>query len=177
MNHWKTVQAWWAARAPREQRGLFWAGMCVAALLTWWLLLAPPLRVLRAADLTEARLVHTLDQMQQWQLQAKTLRAQPLVSAPALLAQLRGLTASLGPGASLQVPAGSVGQVTLNVKSVPAAVLADWLADPTRARLQPVSVHLARDVAPSNAGSADGTDVRWSGSLQFQLPESSTGAR
>ena len=177
MNHWKACQAWWAARAPREQRGLLWAGLCVIGLLGWWLLLAPPLRTLREADATEARLVHTLDQMQQWQMQARALRAQPLVTTSALVAELRALTAALGPGATLQLPPGSGGQATLTLKSVSAASLGEWLADPGRLRMQPVSVHLARDAGPASGASPDGADVRWSGNMLFQLPEQTAGGR
>ena len=167
----KALQRWWAGRAPRERRGVLWAAWCLAGLLTWWLVLAPPLRTLREADAIQTRLGSTLDQMQQWQMQARALQKQPAVAASALVAQLRDLASNLGPGATLQIPAGSGGQATLNLKNVPVSLLAAWLADPARVPLQPLAVHLTQDAAVA----PDGTR-RWSGSLIFSLPDGAAGA-
>ncbi|MCZ2104236.1 MAG: type II secretion system protein GspM [Comamonadaceae bacterium] len=156
------VQARWAALAPREQSMLRLACTLVALALVWWLLLAPPIKALRASDARHAQVDTRWQQMQQWQAEAEQLKALPQHTAADAPQALREATEKhLGAAARITVAAG---RATVTLTNAPAAALAAWLAQ-VRASTQaaPQEAHLTR-------ANGDAPGVHWSGTLVLALP-------
>jgi len=129
------------------------------ALVLWFLLLAPAWRTLEDAPRTHQVLDRQLDRMQHLQGTLVSLQDLPRVSPEARVQALERTLKSLGPGARLRV---SGDQLTLTLRQVPAAVLADWLVQ-SRAQtgMEAVQVRLTRQ--------AQGAVV-WDGELVYRLP-------
>lgn len=180
------LRARWTAMDARERRLAGVAAALVGIALLWWIALAPALKTLRAAPAEHARLDAQLQQMTTLQAQAKALQAQPRANRDEALKALEGsVSASLGPAAQLQQQ-GSAEGVNVNIKSVPADALAQWLAQARgNARAVPREVHLTRASAPAPGASpraaptsptptpapADGpAKPRWDGTLVMSLP-------
>jgi general secretion pathway protein M len=169
-------QAWWPELGTREQRLFIGAAALVLLALVWWIALAPALHQLSASASEHARLDAQLQQMTLLRNQAKALQAQPRANRDDAL---RGLEASvrqnLGPNAQLQ-GAGAGEGVTVAVRSVPAASLAQWLVQARgNARAVPREVHLTRNAQNAPAAAAAAPDsgsprVRWDGTLLMGLP-------
>ena len=155
----KAAQTRWATLARRERRALMLALLLVGGATLWWVLLAPALRTLREAPQARLQLDAAWDQMQQMQARARALQGQSAVPADAVLTQLRDVTKALGAGATLQIQAD---QVTLTLRQVNAARLAEWLGGDIAQRVRPVEVHITRDVTASAPV--------WFGRLLFRLP-------
>ncbi|ODS93294.1 MAG: hypothetical protein ABS45_03630 [Comamonas sp. SCN 65-56] len=155
------LAARWARLAPRERTLVHAAAVLVALALLWWLLLAPPLKALRASPARHAQTNAQWQQMQQLQAQAEQLQGAPRhpgADAPALLRS--SVEAAFGASAKTTI-AGARATVTLT--DAPASAVAAWLAQ-VRASSQaaPVQVQLSR------VGTA--LPVRWSGSIVLALP-------
>lgn len=149
----------WASLAARERQALVLAAVLLLALALWSGLLGPALRTLREAPAQTQALDAELEHMQRLQLRAQALQSQPAL-APSVAEQLlRSYAAALGKDATLQLHGD---QATLTLVRVPAQNLSQWLADARADQLASGEVHLQSE------GSA--ADVRWSGSLVFQLP-------
>ena len=50
MTRFAALNDFWSALAARERSAITLAALVVAAMLTWWLALAPPLKTLAQAD-------------------------------------------------------------------------------------------------------------------------------
>ena len=151
------LQARWNETSPREQRLVLVALALVAAALVWWVALAPALATLRAADKQHPSLDAQLQQMQQLQMQAQTLQAQPRMAFDEARRLLEASVKPLGATAQLVV----VGdRVTVTLKAISADSLAQWLAQARlNARALPGEARLTRNAA--------GT---WDGALVLNLP-------
>lgn len=151
----------WAALAPREQRGVQLAAMLVAALLLWWVLLAPALGTLKRAPSQLAALDAQLEVMLGLQARAQILQAQSVVSRTEALAALQAGVAALGTAARLQITGD---QATVTLQQVGSDALAQWLAQPgPTLRLLPAQANWTRDAG-------NGALATWSGTLVFNLP-------
>ena len=144
-----SMQTRWQAIAPREQALLTAAAWLIGLALVWWLLMAPPLRVLGQADAQRSSLDSQLQKMQALQAQAQALQSQPKLSRDEAV---RALEASvkqrLGANAQLSVTGE---RATVALRNVPADALAQWLTQArVNARATPSEARLAR----SNAGAA-----------------------
>jgi general secretion pathway protein M len=157
-------RARWQTLRPREKSLVFATATLVALALLWWVGISPALKILRQAE-TQQRVLDT-----QWQrMQSLAAEAQTLQSRPKIKYDdaVRALEASvkqgLGPATQLTI-AGERATVTL--KNVPAAALAQWLAQArANARALPAEARLVRSAAPPGASGAT-----WDGSLVLNLP-------
>ncbi len=162
----------WQALSPREQRGISVLGALLAVLLFWSIAIAPALNTLRDSDNRRAQIGQQQANMLALQAQAQALQAlqtrTPLARDEALR-NLQGLT----PGAQMQLNVQG-DRVTVQLKAVPAAVLANWLAQArSQAQALPVEAHLTR----GNATSTVSNTVVWDGSLVLSLPNRGAVAR
>ncbi|MDI1244756.1 MAG: type II secretion system protein GspM [Rhodoferax sp.] len=153
MKLWMQLQTRWRSVAPREQRWALLAGALTGLALLWGLALAPALAVLKAAPAQHQALDTQLQHMQRLQAQAKALQAQPVLSAEQARQALDAALVPLGAGAQMTAQGD---RVTVTLKAVSAAVLAQWLATVRQnAHLAPTEARLVRNPA----GSWDGTLV------------------
>jgi general secretion pathway protein M len=132
----------WRALAPRERTGLTVAGVAIAALLAWLVLLQPAWRTLRDAPLQLDTLDAQLQQLQRLAAESRSLRAAPPVALPQAAEALQAATARLGDGGRIAITGD---RATLSLKGVGADLLVDWLADArSAARARPVEAQLTR---------------------------------
>lgn len=151
------LQARWRTLEPREQLLVSGAAVLVGLALVWWLLIAPPLRVLRLADAQQRSLDLQLQKMQDLQAQAQALQSQTRMSRSDSLRALEvSVKQRLGAGAQLNV----IGdRATVTLRHVPADALAQWLVQArVNARAIPGEVRLVRSTgaAPGAPGSSAG---------------------
>jgi general secretion pathway protein M len=155
------LQARWGGVAPREKTGLLAAAGLFALALVWWLLLSPPLAVLRTADAQHRALDAQLQTMLGLQAQAQALQSRPKVSndeASRILASL--VKKNLGTQAQLSL---SGERATVVMKGVPADVLVAWLAQVrVDAHALPVETRLTRSTTDTKSG--------WDGPVVLSLP-------
>ena len=146
----------WQALSPREQRGISVLGALLAVLLFWSIAIAPALNTLRDSDNRRALIGQQQANMLALQAQAQALQTRTPLARDEALRNLQGLT----PGAQMQLNVQG-DRVTVQLKAVPAATLANWLAQArSQAQALPVEAHLTR----SN------TAMTWDGSLVLSLP-------
>lgn len=149
----ENLQARWRNLARREQHLLQGALALVLVALLWWVGIAPALATLRSADKQHQLLSAQLQQMQQLQMQAKAIQAQPPLALPEVRRLLEASVKPLGGTAQLVV---SGERVTLTLQGVPADALAQWLVQARlNARKAPDEARLTRNAA----GTWDGTLV------------------
>jgi general secretion pathway protein M len=151
------IQQFWQRASKRDQRLLSLAAAVLAVGLTWWVGVAPALKVIKAAPAQQLALDAQLQHMKQLQAQAKDLRAvAPLNSADARLALEQSLK-SLGTSAQMAVQAE---RATVTLNNATPDLLAQWLAAARQnARMAPKEAHLKRN---DKGG--------WDGTLVLQLP-------
>lgn len=164
------LQPRWQALSSREQSGVLTAGMLLACVLGWQLLIAPAQNKLRQADAQRHVIAQQLAHMQTLQAQAQALQQRTPLSRDSALKTLQSLTTH--PTMQL-TPQGE--RVTVTLKAVPAQVLSEWLTQArTQAQSLPSEVHLTR--APTNnavttmATSASAQTPSWDGHLVLVLP-------
>ena len=146
----------WQALSPREQRGVLVLVALLAVLLFWSIAIAPALNTLRDSDNRRAQIGQQQANMLALQAQAQALQTRTPLARDEALRNLQGLT----PGAQMQLNVQG-DRVTVQLKAVPAATLANWLAQArSQAQALPVEAHLTR----SN------TAMTWDGSLVLSLP-------
>lgn len=132
----------WQAMGERERQGVQAAGVALAMLLAWSLLLAPALRTLKTAPAELERLESDLRRMQAQAAEAKSLRGLPPVAPTEAQAALSAATERLGTGARLNI-AGDRATVTLS--GVTPEALQAWLGEVrAAARARAVEAQLAR---------------------------------
>jgi general secretion pathway protein M len=147
----------WRVLPKREQRLLLLALGVVAAAVLWWVAVAPALSVLKAAPAQHAALDAQNQQVLRLQARAKVLLAQPVIRADDARRALEASLAPLGANAQMVV---QVERVTITLKGVAPAALAQWLATARQnARMVPSEAHLTRNAAGG-----------WDGNLVLQLP-------
>ena len=153
----------WQALSPREQRGILVLGALLAMLLFWSIAIAPALNTLRDSDNRRAQISQQQAHMLAMQAQAQALQTRTPLARDEALRNLQGLT----PGAQMQLHVQG-DRVTVQLKAVPAAALANWLAQArSQAQALPVEAHLTR----GNAA------MTWDGSLVLSLPNRGALAR
>lgn len=158
-----TTQARWSAMAPRERLGVLLAAAVLGLGLLWWVLLAPALRTVQAAQTQQLQLDQQLRQMQAMAAQARALQEQPAKHASERLRALeQAVVNGLGKAGQLNV----VGdRATVTLKGVSADALAQWLAQiRANARAVPLEARLTR-ASESSAGAP-----LWNGTLVLRLP-------
>lgn len=134
--------AQWQALGERERLTLGAAGVLLALLLGWSVLLAPALRTLKTSPAELEKLELQLQQMQAQAVEAKALRAAPAVPPAQAQAALTASVEHLGPAARLNLT-GDRAIVTLN--GVSPEQLQAWLGEArSAARARPVEAQLTR---------------------------------
>ncbi len=132
----------WQALGERERFALTTAGVLLAVLLGWALLLAPALRTLKTAPAELDQLELQLQRMQAQAQEARVLQAAPAVPPAQAQAALTASVEHLGPVAKLSLT-GDRAVVTFNGIAPPA--LQAWLGEArAAARARPVEAQLAR---------------------------------
>ena len=151
----------WQALSPREQRGVSVLGALLGVLLVWFIAIAPALNTLRESDNRRAHIGQQQAHMLALQAQAQALQTRTPLARDEALRNLQGLT----PSAQIQLNVQG-DRVAVQLKAVPAAALANWLAQArSQAQALPVEAHLTRGNT-TGANSA----VVWDGSLVLSLP-------
>lgn len=148
----------WGRLAPREQALVAGATGLVALALLWWLLLAPPLAILRGAEEQHRVLDAQVQRMRLLQAETLALQAQPRQSADeasrlleATLRQQLGLTARMSIAGE---------RVTVTLSGTSPQALGQWLTQArTNARMLPAEARLTRN--PSGL---------WDGTVVLALP-------
>ena len=155
------AQARWQTMTPREQRGVTVLAALLGVLLFWFIAIAPALNTLRDTDLRRAKVEQQHAHMLALEAQAKALQTRTHISRDEALRQLQSLT----PNTQMQLHVQG-DRVTVQLKAVPATVLADWLAQ-TRHQAQalPLEAHLTRSHAEA---------VVWDGNMVLSLPHRGT---
>lgn len=152
----------WQALSPREQRGISVLGALLAVLLFWSIAIAPALNTLRDSDNRRTQISQQQAHMLALQAQAQALQTRTPLARDEALRNLQALT----PSAQMQLNVQG-DRVTVQLKAVPAASLANWLAQArSQAQALPVEAHLTR----GNATSTVSNTVVWDGSLVLSLP-------
>ena len=146
----------WHTLSPREQRSISLLGALLAVLLFWFIAIAPALNTLRDSDHRRAHIHQQQSHMLALQAQAQALQGRTPLARDEALRNLQGLT----PSAQMQINVQG-DRVSVQLKAVPAATLANWLAQArSQAQALPLEAHLTR-------GS---TAMTWDGSLVLSLP-------
>lgn len=153
------LQARWLALEPREQTLVGGAAALVGLALVWLLLVAPPLRTLREADVQQRSLDLQWLQMQGLRAQAQALRSQPRLGHDEALRLLdASVKQALGASAVLSLVGDNV---SVTLRNTPAAALAQWLPQARMAaHALPSEARLVRSsVTPDGPPAWDGTVV------------------
>ena len=146
----------WQTLNPREKRAVSTLAVGLAVVLFWFIAIAPALSTLRDSDHRRTYIGQQQAQMLALQAQAQALQTRTALSRNEALRNLQGLT----PGAQMQLQVQG-DRVTVQLKAVPAATLANWLAQArNQAQALPIEAHLTR----GNAA------MTWDGSLVLGLP-------
>lgn len=152
----------WQNLAARERRLILGATAFVGAVLVWFLLLAPALKILNTADSQMRVLDSQLQQMRTMQQQVQAIQQRPpLAYDEAVRAIQSATTQKLGNTAQISV---QNEKAAITLQAVPADALAQWLEQVRlNARSTPIEAHLTR--VSTAAGAA------WSGTLAMRLPQ------
>lgn len=152
----------WQNLAARERNLILGTAIFLGAVLVWFLLLAPALKILNSADSQMRVLDSQLQQMQIMQQQAQAIQQRPPLAYDEAVRALTAATAqTMGSAAQISVQ-GEKAAITL--QAVHADALARWLEQVRlNARSTPIEAHLTR--VSTAAGAA------WSGTLAMRLPQ------
>lgn len=132
----------WSRLAERERRLLALAGLALAALLSYTVLIAPAQRTLRHVPPQLDALERQLQNMQAQAAEARLLAGSPTISMADAQAALTGATERLGDKAKLQVQGE---RAVLTLSGVPTEALQSWLGEVrAAARARPVEAQLTR---------------------------------
>lgn len=153
-----SLRTTWSNLSARERRALVVGALAAALALICLLLLAPALKVLRAAPEQNRLLDQQLSHQQGLRQEAQQLRATPgMVLTDAQVALQASVKAQLGPNSQITLSNDKAG-VTL--KGVSPAALAQWLAAArTGAQSKPVDAQLTQQ------------NGNWEGTVLMQLPQ------
>ncbi|CAN1550830.1 PulM Type II secretory pathway, component PulM [Burkholderiaceae bacterium] len=166
-----TLATRWQALSTREQRGLTWLGMLLAAALIWTVAIAPALDTLRDSHTRRAHISTQQAHMLALQAQAQALQQRTPLSRDEALRTLQSL--STNPSLQLTVQGE---RVSVQLKAMPASTLATWLAQVrSQAQVLPIEAHLTRGSGSGNE--ADKTNPTWNGSVVLRLPDNTARAQ
>jgi general secretion pathway protein M len=136
------ARRWWHSLAPREQRGVMWAGAGLALLMVVMVLVLPAWRTLQEAPQKLAEVESQLQQMQPLAREAQQLRATPAVSLAQSTDALKASTDRMGAVARLNLQ-GAQASITFN--GVTPEAFTEWLREArTVARVRISEAQLAR---------------------------------
>ena len=153
------LQARWQAFSPRDQRVLSVLAGLIGLLIFISLAVTPALNILRDSDGRRSQIAQQQAQMMALQAQAQALQNRTFLSRDEALRQLQSIT----PNAHMQLQAQGT-RVSVQVKAMPAADLAEWLAQARQqAQALPTEAHLTRNAASTSA-------TIWDGNLVLSLP-------
>jgi general secretion pathway protein M len=159
----------WRTLSPREQRSISVLGALLSLVLLWSVAIAPARQTLIDSDNRRAQLGQQQAHMLALQAQAQALKARSPLSREEALRSLQSLT----PGTQIQLQVQG-DRVTVQLKAVPAPVLATWLAQARhQAQALPIEAHLTRATTPATtpaSSAALATPVAWDGTLVLSLP-------
>lgn len=149
----------WQAFSPRDQRVLSILASLIGLLLFITVAVTPALKTLRDSDQRRDHMARQLAQMLALQAQAQALQTRTFLSRDEALRQLQNIT----PNTYIQLQVQGA-RVTAQLKAVPAADLAQWLAQARQqAQSLPIEVNLTRNLASTNS-------TVWDGNLILSLP-------
>lgn len=149
----------WQAFSPRDQRVLSVLSSVMGLLLFIALAVNPALNTLRDSDNRRGQIAQQQAHMLALQAQAQALQNRTFLSRDEALRQLQSIT----PNAHMQLQAQGT-RVSVQVKGMPAADLAQWLAQARQqAQTLPTEAHLTRNAASTSA-------TAWDGNLVLSLP-------
>jgi general secretion pathway protein M len=149
----------WQAFSPRDQRVLSVLSSVMGLLLFIALAVNPALNTLRDSDNRRGQIAQQQAHMLALQAQAQALQNRTFLSRDEALRQLQSIT----PNAHMQLQAQGT-RVSVQVKAMPAADLAQWLAQARQqAQTLPTEAHLTRNAASTSA-------TVWDGNLVLSLP-------
>jgi general secretion pathway protein M len=153
------LQARWQAFSPRDQRVLSALAGLIGLLIFISLAVTPALNTLRDSDSRRSQIAQQQAHMLALQAQAQALQTRTFLSRDEALRQLQSIT----PNAHMQLQAQGA-RVSVQVKAMPAADLAHWLAQARQqAQTLPTEAHLTRNAAAPSA-------TAWDGNLVLSLP-------
>ena len=153
------LQARWQAFSPRDQRVLSALAGLIGLLIFISLTVTPALNTLRDSDSRRSQIAQQQAQMMALQAQAQALQNRTFLSRDEALRQLQSIT----PNTHMQLQAQGT-RVSVQVKAMPAADLAQWLAQARQqAQTLPTEAHLTRNAASTSA-------TAWDGNLVLNLP-------
>jgi general secretion pathway protein M len=149
----------WQAFSPRDQRVLSVLSSVMGLLLFIALAVNPALNTLRDSDNRRGQIAQQQAHMLALQAQAQALQNRTFLSRDEALRQLQSIT----PNAHMQLQAQGT-RVSVQVKAMPAADLAQWLAQARQqAQTLPTEAHLTRNAVSTSA-------TVWDGNLVMSLP-------
>lgn len=161
----------WNALAARER--VLVGSACLLALvaLIWWIGVAPALAQIRQARALTPALDAQLQSMQAQSQEARSLKAQRVLSYDESLRGLEMSIKTLGAGATLSV---NDARANVTLRAVSGDALAQWLAQVrANARLVPSELRIQKTAiaapAPAPAPAA-GAAVQWDGTIVLNLP-------
>lgn len=150
----------WQAFSARDQRVLSVLASVIGLLLFTSLAVTPAVNTLRDSDHRRSQIAQQQTHMLALQAQALALQNRTFLSRDEALRQLQSIT----PNARIQLQAQGT-RVTVQLKAVPAAELAQWLAQARQqAQTLPIEAHLTRNLAST-------TSTVWDGNLVLSLPQ------
>ena len=157
-----SLVARWQQISQRGQQTIRLTGLLLAALLLWFLVIAPSLAVWRTAQAESVRLGAQMQQMQQMQARAQALQKQPPLGYDEALRLLTSTTRQALGGAA-QISSAS-DRVSVTLIAAPADAVAQWLVQIRQsARTVPLEARLQR------VSAVDGS-AAWSGVLVMAMP-------
>ena len=152
----------WQAFSPRDQRVMSALAGVIGVLVFISLAVTPALDTLRDSDNRRSQIAQ--QQAQMLALQAQALQTRTFLSRDEALRQLQSIT----PQKYMQLQAQGT-RVSVQLKAMPAADLAQWLAQARQqAQTLPTEAHLTRNAASTTATTT--TATVWDGNLVLSLP-------
>lgn len=153
------LQARWQAFSLRDQRVLSALAGLIGLLIFISLAVTPALNTLHDSDSRRSQIAQQQAHMLALQAQAQALQNRTFLSRDEALRQLQSIT----PNTHMQLQAQGT-RVSVQVKAMPAADLAQWLAQARQqAQTLPTEAHLTRNAASTSA-------TAWDGNLVLNLP-------
>jgi general secretion pathway protein M len=158
----------WHALSSREQLGMTVLGALLGVMLFVSVAIAPALSTLRDSEYRRTQIGQQQAHMLALQAQAKTLQTRTALTRDEALRHLQAIT----PNAQIQLNVQG-DHVSVQIRAVPAASLANWLAQSRdQAQALPLEAHLTR----SNGSGSTPQAPTWDGSLVLSLPHRGSAA-
>jgi general secretion pathway protein M len=153
----------WAQLSARERAWVRVAGVVLVLALLWQVALAPALRVWRESPSRHAQLDRQQAELLTLQAQARSLQAQPVLSAQEARDTLTQLTRDLLPGAQLVAQADHHRVV---LKGVSGAHLSQWLS-----AIRQTAQARVLDMRLQRSPTSPDIPTMWDGQITLQGPQ------